>query len=58
MVMYEQSTKAENKDSNYYRDYYLNEKWRDKISNEAVSAINERVDKTLMSYFGYRVLPE
>ena len=58
LVMYEQSTKAENKDSNYYQDYYLNERWRDKISNEAVSVINETVDKTLMSYFGYHVLPD
>lgn len=53
---YEQSTKDESKDTNYYRDYYLNEKWRDELSVHAISIINERIDKTLMSRFGYDVL--
>lgn len=53
---YERSTKNESKDTHYYRDYYLNEKWRNKLSEEAISIINESVDKSLMGAFGYKVL--
>lgn len=53
---YERSTKDKRKNSSYYRDYYLNEKWRDKITSDEIAIINMTLDKSLMSYFGYNVL--
>jgi len=53
----EESTKDQSKNTTYYRDYYLNERWRDGLSKDAISIINETVDKDLMSHFGYAVLP-
>jgi hypothetical protein len=50
---HEKSTKDPGKDFAYYQDYYLNERWRDKLSDVAVTIINESVDKKLMSHFGY-----
>ena len=63
---YSQSTKAgwpqgdpdRDKDSNYYRDYYLNERWKSKLSPEAIRFINERLDRGLMDQFGYAWLTE
>lgn len=55
-INYEKSTKDKSKNSTYYRDYYLNEKWRDSLSIDAIKIINDYVDKQLMSYFGYAVL--
>lgn len=54
---YDRSTKEEDKDSSYYRDYYLNEKWRADISMDAIAMINKVVDRQLMAYFGYQMLP-
>jgi hypothetical protein len=56
-IHYERSTKEKGKDSAYYREYYLSEKWRKNLSSKAISIINESVDKELMSHFGYSVLP-
>lgn len=53
---HEKSTKDQSKDSAYYQDYYLNERWRDEISENAIEIINKTVDKTLMKHFGYEVL--
>lgn len=53
---YERSTKDSSKDSAYYRDYYLRERWRDELSAEAIAIINERVDRDLMAHFGYQLL--
>lgn len=55
-VNYEKSTKDKSKSSNYYRGYYLQEKWRDELTDRAISIINERVDMSLMSHFGYDVI--
>jgi hypothetical protein len=55
-VNYEKSTKETSKDSSYYKDYYLNEKWRENLSKEAISIINGKLDKSLMIFFGYTVL--
>ena len=56
-INYESSTKKEkHRNSNYYRNYYLSEKWRDKISRDARSIINNTLDKNIMSHFGYQVL--
>jgi len=53
---FDQSTKDSSKDSNYYRDYYLNERWRDKLSAAAIRTINEHLDKELVDTFGYALL--
>lgn len=55
-VDYEKSTKSSNQDSAYYRDYYLNEKWRDKISDQSIDIINKALDKGLMDHFNYQIL--
>lgn len=55
-VDYQRSTKDSQKNGDYYRDYYLNEKWRDKISAEAISIINASIDRELMTHFGYKLL--
>lgn len=46
------------KDSNHYRDYYLNERWKSKLSPEAIALINERLDGGLMDHFEYAWLTE
>lgn len=55
-INYERSTKDKSKDGNYYRDYYLNEKWRKELPREAIPIINKSLDKDLMSHFGYEIL--
>lgn len=53
---YERSTKDETRNFSYYQDYYLNEKWRDDLSGQAVATISGAVDRNLMRQFGYKVL--
>lgn len=53
---YERSTKDHTRDSAYYRDYYLNEKWRSEVPPVAIERINAAVDQSLMKHFGYSVL--
>jgi len=53
---FEQSTKDSSKDSNYYRDYYLNERWRDKLSVAAIEIINQHLDRELVRTYGYDIL--
>jgi|TARA_B100001971_G_scaffold1486_1_gene1160 hypothetical protein len=53
---YEKSTRDKTKDNNYYRDYYLNEKWKHELSKESISLINKSIDMTLMKQFDYKVL--
>jgi len=55
-INYQQSTKDHKKNSNYYRDYYLNEKWREIISPEEIAIINKTLDRELMSHYGYTLL--
>ena len=55
-VNYEKSTKDASKNFAYYQDYYSNERWRDKLSAEAISIIAGSVDRKLMNHFGYEVL--
>ena len=53
-VNFEASTKNKpGHDGTYYRDYYLNEVWREEFSNEAIAIVNKRVDQDLMHRFGY-----
>ena len=54
---YDRSTKDKTKDSAYYKDYYLSEKWRENLSIEAIEIINESIDKNLMAHFGYSLIP-
>ncbi|MEA1989604.1 MAG: hypothetical protein U9N57_10440 [Pseudomonadota bacterium] len=53
---YERSTKDKSKDSAYYKDFYLNERWREKLTPIEISIINEFVDRSLMEFFGYQVI--
>ena len=53
---YDHSTKEEDKNSDFYRDYYLNEKWKEKLSPRSKSIINDQLDDNLMKYFNYQKL--
>lgn len=57
IVNYEKAAKSQGddrqKDFTYYRNYYLQEKWRDKLSEEAIRLINERLDLEVAGFFGY-----
>lgn len=55
-VDYIQSTTEAGKSREFYRDYYLAERWRDEISDDAIAAINRFVDRQIMHRFGYREL--
>ena len=54
-VNYEVSTKNRDVGPEYYRDYYLNERWAEKLSNESLEIINRTLDRRLVSYFGYEL---
>ncbi len=47
------STKRSEKTYYDYKDYYLKEKWRKKLSREAIGWINSQLDTEVMNYFGY-----
>ncbi len=49
----EKSTKEKSKDFSFYRDYYLEEKWREKLSTTAIEIINESLDDGVIQQFGY-----
>ncbi len=51
-----ESTKEKGKDSSYYRDYYGNERWRSRLTDEDIAMVNARLDLELMAELGYRVL--
>lgn len=55
---FDESTKKETtaKDSEFYRNYYLQEKWKSNLSCSAIEFINARLDPQLMDYFGYEWL--
>lgn len=52
----EMSTKDKNKDYLFYKDYYLNEKWKTLLSKKAISIINDQIDKDLMDIYGYEII--
>ena len=55
---YEQSTKGDyDKNTGTYRDYYLNERWRNRLSSNAIKIINQYLDPKVVEYFGYDLLP-
>lgn len=51
-----ESTKESKKDFSYYQDFYLHEKWKEKLSQSTISKINKHLDKSTMHYFGYEKL--
>ena len=50
---YERSTKNSGKNSNWHKNYYLNEEWAKEISSDAINIINEYVDVKLMDIYNY-----
>jgi Sulfotransferase domain len=44
------------KDFSYYQSYYLQERWRDSLTERSIGLINQHLDRSLMQYFGYRLL--
>ena len=55
-INFDHSTKYESRNSEYYRDFYTNERWRPEISDSAISLINNHLDADLMEQFGYKYL--
>ncbi|MCY3837829.1 MAG: hypothetical protein OXH09_04130 [Gammaproteobacteria bacterium] len=53
---HEVSTKDRSKDFGFYRDYYLNERWKDELTDTAIAAINQRLDHDVACRFGYDIL--
>lgn len=51
-----ESTKDDSKDSNWYKDYYVNEKWKHRLSPEVIEAINSYLDKDLATKRGFQIL--
>ena len=49
------SSKGDEKDVAWYRNYYGNELWRNEISSEAWNLIKTRVDLRACSYFSYEM---
>lgn len=55
-INYTKSTKDPSKDTEFYKDYYINERWVDEIPLAAFSIINQYLDKDLMGSFGYKLI--
>lgn len=54
-VNIDKSTKEDSKDFSFYRDYYLAERWKEKLSQKAVEIINEQLDRQVLAHFGYEI---
>ncbi len=53
----QRSTKEDKgKDFDYYRQYYLAEKWREDLSAAQIEIINSALDPNLVKELGYRIL--
>lgn len=52
-INFDQSTKESSKDSNFYRDYYLNEQWKAEFSPQITTIINKHLNERVMNYFHY-----
>ena len=50
------STKKVRSTFDDYRDYYLNEKWKEKLSAHSLTLINQFLDEKLMKKFGYDLI--
>jgi hypothetical protein len=53
---HERSTKDRGKDFSYYRDYYLQRRWREQLNPEQIELINERLDRSIVERLGYELL--
>jgi len=53
---YLNSTKKSNQSFNDYKDYYLNEKWQTKLTEENIVTINKNINEPLMKHFDYKLL--
>ena len=51
------STKGDKKHFSDYQLYYLEERWKEKLSQKAINIINSYLDNSLLEYYGYRKLP-
>lgn len=51
-----ESTKGDSRTFSQYQEYYIQEKWREKLSPQAIDIINRYVDTQLMSHFGYSLI--
>jgi len=51
-----ESTKERGKDSAFYRDYYLNERWKEYLTPVQIELTNQRLDHGLVERLGYRIL--
>jgi hypothetical protein len=45
------------KDFDYYRDYYLNERWRKELGHEHIMAINRFLEPAIVEKSGYKIIP-
>ena len=52
-VNIEESTKGDRRKYEDYRTYYLEERWKSKLEEEAIRIINEQLDKELLKRFNY-----
>jgi len=58
-VDFQRSTKKRtDRDGDYYRDYYLNERWRAELTQPALDIINAELDRELLQHFGYPLISE
>lgn len=56
-VDFQRSTKKQaDKDGDYYRDYYLNERWRSQLTQPALDIINAELDVELLQHFDYPLI--
>ena len=52
----EESTKKDSKSFYDYQNYYLNEIWRNELTDKAILHINRFLDNNLLEYYGYHKL--
>ena len=50
------STKNQAKGYEYYRDYYINERWQEALSRDDIIFINSQLDRSVVQNFGYRII--
>ncbi|MBE9526405.1 MAG: hypothetical protein IME94_05460 [Proteobacteria bacterium] len=57
-VNLENAAKKQDSDRNfdYYRDYYLEERWRSYLSDDQISFINDNLDFKLLEHYNYQKL--
>jgi hypothetical protein len=51
-----ESTKEKSKSYSYYKDYYLKEKWREKLSEQSIKIINKHLDPEVLTFYNYSLI--